>query len=431
MRYGRFLANPKVTLAALLDGWGELTAAAARGRHVLAIQDTSEIKFHTSPEWRRGLGEVGKGNSRGLLVHAMLALDAVSGSYLGLVAGRIWTRDGRVTVPHQQRALADKESERWITTAVCAQQVLATAAMVTVVSDREGDFYAEWATVPGPNFHLLTRVMQDRRLADGGSLYAAGAGFPVAGTAAIELRGRGPKEPSRKAHLTLRFGSVVLQRPQGSGRSLPKSVKLTLVEVVELDPADVEPVHWRLLTTHDVDTAAAAWQIVEWYKARWTIEQLFRVMKTQGLKLEDSQLETADRLLKLAAIATKAAALTIQLVQARSGRNAEPASLAFNGNEIAALDALNSQVAGKTELQKNPHPKHSLAWASWIIAHLGGWDGYASSRPPGPITFKHGLEYFHAFAAGWRARHVESPSAKAGVQDNRSIAGPGPPLSRG
>jgi DDE family transposase len=407
VRYGRFLANPKVTLAALLDGWGEQTAAAARGRHVLAIHDTSEIKFRTSPERRRGLGEVGKGNSRGLLVHAMLALDAVSGSCLGLVAGRIWTRDGRVTVPHQQRALADKESERWITTAMRAQQVLAEAAMVTVVSDREGDFYAEWATVPGLNFHLLTRVMQDRRLADGGSLYAAGASFPVAGTADIELRGRGPKEPSRKAHLTLRFGPVVLKRPQGSDSSLPKSVKLNLVEVVELDPpAGVEPVHWRLLTTHDVDTAAAAWQIVAWYKARWTIEQLFRVMKTQGLKLEDSQIETADRLLKLAAIATKAAAVTLQLVQARSGRSTEPASLAFSANNIAALDALNPQVEGQTRLQKNPHPKHSLAWASWIIAHLGGWDGYASSRPPGPITFKHGLEYFHAFAAGWGAKHV-------------------------
>lgn len=408
MRYGRFLANPKVTLAALLEGWGgEQTAAAARGRHVLAIHDTSEINFRTSPERRRGLGEVGKGNSRGLLVHAMLALDAVSGSCLGLVGGRIWTREGRVTVPHQHRALPDKESERWITTAMRAQQVLADAAMVTVVSDREGDFYAEWATVPDVNFHLLTRVMQDRRLVGGGSLYAAGASFPVAGTAALELRGRGPKEPSRKAHLTLRFGPVVLQRPQGSDRSLPKSVKLNLVEVVELDPpAGVEPVHWRLLTTHDVDTAAAAWQIVAWYKARWTIEQLFRVMKTQGLKLEDSQLETADRLLKLAAIATKAATVTLQLVQARGGRSAEPASLAFSANDIAALDALNPQVEGKTLLQKNPYPRHSLAWASWIIAHLGGWDGYASSRPPGPITFKHGLEYFHTFAAGWRCRHV-------------------------
>ena len=407
MRYGRFLANPKVTVAALLDGWGEQTATAVHGRHVLAIHDTSEINFRTSPERRRGLGEIGKGNGRGLLVHAMLALDAVSGSCLGLVGGRIWTREGRVTVPHQHRALPDKESERWITTAMRAQQVLAAAAMVTVVGDRESDFYAEWATVPGVNFHLLTRVMQDRRLADGGSLYAAGASFPVAGSADIALRGRSPREPARSAHLTLRFGVVVLKRPQGSDPRLPKNVKLTLVEVVELDPpSGVEPLHWRLLTTHKVASTAAAWQIVEWYKARWTIEQLFRVLKTQGLKLEDSQLETADRLLKLAAIATKAAAVTIQLVQARDGRSAEPASLAFSGNEIAALDALNPRVEGKTQLQKNPHPRHSLAWASWIIAHLGGWDGYASSRPPGPITYKHGLEYFRAVVMGWELRDV-------------------------
>jgi len=31
-----------------------------------------------------------------------------------------------------------------------------------------------------------------------------------------------------------------------------------------------------------------------------------------------------------------------------------------------------------------------------------GRDGYASSRPPGPITFKRGLDRFRAIAAGWR-----------------------------
>jgi hypothetical protein len=41
-------------------------------------------------------------------------------------------------------------------------------------------------------------------------------------------------------------------------------------------------------------------------------------------------------------------------------------------------------------LQSNPHPKASLAWAAWIIAKLGGWNGYASSKPPGPITFFNG-----------------------------------------
>jgi hypothetical protein len=153
----------------------------------------------------------------------------------------------------------------------------------------------------------------------------------------------------------------------------------------------------------------AAWQIVAWYKLRWVIEQLFRILKTQGLQLEDSQITSAERLLKLATIATKAAALTLQLVQARDGRSTEPASLAFTRDEMAALVAANAQVEGKTEKQQNPHPRHSLAWAAWIIARLGGWDGYRSSRPPGPITFKHGLEYFRALAMGWELRDVCIP----------------------
>jgi hypothetical protein len=39
-------------------------------------------------------------------------------------------------------------------------------------------------------------------------------------------------------------------------------------------------------------------------------------------------------------------------------------------------------------------------WAGWIIAKLGGWDGYPKSKPPGPITFRHGLEYFKSIARG-------------------------------
>jgi hypothetical protein len=67
VRYGRFLANEKVTLEALLAGWGEQTALRVAGRHVLAIQDTSEINFRTTAERRRGLGEIGKGVVRGWL----------------------------------------------------------------------------------------------------------------------------------------------------------------------------------------------------------------------------------------------------------------------------------------------------------------------------------------------------------------------------
>jgi len=408
--FGRFVANEKVTIERLIDGWSEETAAAVAGRHVLAIQDLSEVHFPTTPERRRGLGEIGKGNNHGVLAHVMMAVDAATGSCLGLVAGAVWTRQGRVKTPHETRPLEDKESRRWIETAATAKTVLSQAASVTVVADRESDIYAEWATIPGDNFHLLTRARHDRAVAGGGTLASVAERLPVAGTRTIELAATAQRA-ARRAVLDLRFGQVEVLRPDSPDtKGLPKTVSLTLVEVIERDPPEgVEPVHWRLLTTHTVADVAVAWQIVDWYKMRWTIEQLFRLMKSQSLKIEDSQLASAEGLIKLVAIAARAAATILQLVQARDGKSAEPAANAFSEQEIAVLDSLNAKVQGKTALQKNPHVRHSLAWAAWIIAKLGGWDGYPSSKPPGPITFRNGIEYFHAIAAGWALRDLCMP----------------------
>jgi hypothetical protein len=406
--FGRFLANPKVTVDRLIEGWSDQTAAAAAGRHVLAIQDTSEINFRTTPKRRRGLGEIGKGNGRGVLLHAMLALDAGNGSCLGLVGGRIWTRRGRVKIAHQKRRSENKESHRWITTAEQGKAVLTAAAKVTVLADRESDIFAEWAKLPEPDFDLITRSMHDRRLATGEGLYAAAERFAFTTKRLVALPEREQKRKARPAWLSLRFGKIELARPRNTrDRNLPKSVSLSLVEVIERDcPTGTEAVHWRLLTTHNVADVETAWQIVDWYRMRWTIEQFWRLLNLQGLRLEDSQLETAERLIKLTAIATKAAVTTMQLVQARTAPNSEPATVAFSQDEITVLDRLRAEVEGTTKLQKNPHRKSTLKWASWIIAKLGGWDGYPSSKPPGPITLKHGLEEFHAIVAGWSLRDV-------------------------
>lgn len=399
VRFGRFLANRRVSVDQVIEGWSEPTREACVGRHVLAIQDTSDINFRTTAQRTRGLGEIGRGVGRGVLLHAMVAVDADSRNCLGLVGGRIWTRDGRRTVPHDLRPLEDKESERWLATAEMAKSVLADAAMVTVVADRESDFYIEWARVPAPGFHLLTRAMHDRTTGDGGRLSAAV--LAQAGEVEIALPAQ-PGRPKRTARLATRFGQVALRRPVKPPQTgLPKTVTVSLVEVVERDPPQgVTPLHWRLLTTHEVNTAEMARQVADWYRARWVIEQLFRTLKKQGLQLESSQLDTAEGLMKLTAIATKAACVTLQLVQARDGLDSQPIQTVFSAQEIHTLDRLVPQLEGKTTAQENPHPKHSLAWAAWGIAKLGGWDGYRSSRPPGPITFQNGLSRFHHIAYG-------------------------------
>ena len=148
-------------------------------------------------------------------------------------------------------------------------------------------------------------------------------------------------------------------------------MRLRVVEVSEPHPpAGQEPLRWCLLTTHQVQSLDEAWQIVGWYKQRWTIEQLFRTLKKQGLRLEDSQLETADRLLKLTAIATHAAALIMQLVQARDGKQVQPASIAFTDNEIAALRAIEAdQYAPRTAKQQTAGAHHLQTWPPILPRH--------------------------------------------------------------
>jgi Transposase DDE domain len=400
LRAGRFFANPKVTAGRIVASWSERTGAACAGRHVLAIQDRTEVKFPTNAQRRRGLGPVKKGNAYGVLVHAMIAVDAASGSCLGLVGGDVWSRAGVNPRPHAERPLAERESVRWIETAQQAKSVLQPAAMVTVVADREADMYPLWGSTPDARMHVLTRAMKDRALVGGGALFAAAAAAPVAGQREIELPARDPGRPERTALVELRHREVEIVRPQQErDRSLPPSVRLRVIEVRETDPPEgVEALHWRLLTTHPIADAAAAWKIVDWYQLRWVIEQMFRVMKSQGLQLEDSQIATTERLVKLAAVATKAACVDIQLTQGRDGADQMAASNVFSEAEIDTLAALGPTLEGKTERQQNPHPPHSLAWAGWSIARLGGWNCYY--KPPGPITFRRGMEHFYQIHRG-------------------------------
>lgn len=420
VRFHRLLHNPRVTAELIVAGWGEATVEASAGRHVLAIQDTSELTFRTTADRRRGLGPIGKGGGRGVLLHPMMVVDADTRDCLGLVGGRLWTRPDAAPKPrtakgktktHAKAAFAARESHRWVETAKDAAEALDGAALVTMIADREADMYPLWAAVPGSKVQVLGRVYHDRPLVGGGCLSTIAQSWPIGGRRRLTLREREDR-PERDAVVVLRFGTVTIARPRTirDAETLPKQVTLTYLELTEPSPPEgAEPLRWRLLTTHPVLDEEKAWQVVDWYRSRWIIEQFFRILKKQGLKIEDSQIDQAEHLIKLIAIACRAAVLTLQLTQARDGNSRLPVALVFDANEQAVLDRLDQAYAGKTQRQINPHPPRTLAWAAWIIARLGGWDAYPSSRPPGPITFKNGIDTLKTMAAGWALHDVCMP----------------------
>jgi hypothetical protein len=413
----RVLSSPRVTPAETLDCLTRPTAQAVAGRRIVAAQDTTEVNFRGRQS--RGLGPAGNRDPRraptpGFFIHATVAVDADEDTVLGLVDAEIWTRDSaapsdrRQNMQRQsmrrQRILADKESQRWLTAAETAADRLREAAEIVVTGDRESDIYALFGRRPA-NVHLLVRAAQNRALDDGTMLFDAAAGWPAPSPAtpsraSVQVPPRGPGDRGRTATVGVRSGNVMLRRPRNARREGdPACLEVTLVEAVEIDPPPgTEPLHWRLLTTLPARNAAEAWEIVRMYRLRWRIEQTFRMLKTHGLCLEDVQTAEPHRLFNLAALATGAAVRIIQLVDARDG-SSRPAGDVASPQQIAAAAALCPSLEGRTERQRNPHAMGSLAWISWIIARLGGWNCYY--KPPGPKTMRDGWQRFAAIAEGF------------------------------
>ncbi len=424
IRFGRFLHNRKVTREIMLSTAAQHTARAARGRHVLAIQDTTELNYSDHVGSKRGFGVVGNGKDIGLFLHPVIVLDAGSddprqvghaGGVLGLVDAFVSSRKkqppggrkSREAARRKLRPIAEKETGRWIDGLASVERELGGAAMATLIADRESDIYEEFATPRSAHVHLIVRAAHNRCLTNGDKLFAKMAALPGVAGQEIDIPAK-PGQPARRARTRISFASVEIVRARWVyDRTLPESLTLQAIRVEEIDPPEgIKPVEWLLLTTHKVESLADALQIVGWYRARWAIEQAFRAMKTQGFDVEESQIETPEVLSKLAIAVLIAALRNLQLVYARSGTTGQKLSDAMDEAAEPLVEALVAKLEGKTEKLKNPHPPNTLARLAWVVGRLGGWDGYVGHgyKPAGPKTMATGLTQFDAIRVGWQMR---------------------------
>ena len=411
--YYRFLDNENVTTGELVRCLSDECQKQVLHKHVLAISDTSEINLqsHSGRLKPEKLGVVGNNTDLGFFIHPTLVLDSENGFPLGLSTVQIWQRDlkheDKKERNYKKLPIEEKESYKWLLSSERSQMCLVSggAAMTTHIGDRESDLYQEWATVPNKNNHVLVRACQDRRLlGESESLYEYLAAQLCQGSYTINVQSdKRIERKAREALLTVRFTQVNIQRPeQLNGQEYPPFVALYAVEALEVSPPGGEkPIHWRLLTTHTVVCLEQALQIIEWYKWRWRIEQLFATLKKAGLNIEATQLESVIAIQKLTILAIGVAVKTIQMVEGRDD-SALSATLTFNPEQQQCLEQISPNLEGRTELLRNPYPQGSLPWATWLIARLGGWSGYLGQRPPGMPTLVHGLRKFNSIFLGWQ-----------------------------
>lgn len=390
MRAHRFLNNEAVTVAEIVETATARTALRCEGRYVLAIQDSTNLRADPA-------GGVG------LRLHPTILVDATDGALLGLGHAEVLEPGEGQAKSRRQRSFDEKESRRWLT---AAEQVMseagAVAERVTVVGDSESDVFELFARRP-EGCGLLIRAQQDRCVENGKRLFSFADSLPEGGRAQVDL----PAAPGRRARtmtLALRFSRVTLMRPKNASKqdreTLPEAVPVWVVDAREIDaPAGVEPAHWRLLTTDQVNDAADARRVVGFYRQRWAIEQLFRTMKKKGFDVEGLRLKSDTARAVLAAITLVVAIIVQQMVHDRDGTARRPIDDAFDADDLPTMRALCAKLEGKTARQKNPHPPDSLAYAAWVCARLGGWTGYYGK--PGPIVMLHGWLAFQRIKHGW------------------------------
>lgn len=382
--------------------------------HLLCIQDTTEFNF-TSHIQRIGIkdkdvGPVTKNDNAGFFCHPMLVVKEQDKMPIGIASIELWNRgwdkQDKFERSYWKQDISEKESFRWIESARKTQSVLDKAPMLTIIGDRESDIFSEFAMIPDERTHLLVRSRINRKLAgEEKKLYEKLSQQKQGAVYDLDIKGN-KKRKSRTARMSLKYVKVKIKKPKNiHAGDYPDYVDVWAIEARELPgtiPKGEPPIIWRLLTTHSITEVGDAMKCLEWYSNRWFIEELFRIIKSKGFELENSQLETGAALKKQVVMALQVALTIMVLKLSLDKKEAIKAGLIFSQQQIEFIELLlKNEIEGKTIKQQNPYPHQSLAWCAWAIARLSGWSGYKSHGPPGYITIKNGLDIFNNKYGGY------------------------------
>ena len=390
--------------SSIINKCSELSA----GRHLLCIQDTTEFNLSGNEnrlKKQSGIGTTSNKDTPGFFMHSGLVIDALGGSALGYCGIKLWhrseTKPGRYERKYQKQQITKKESNKWLEVSANAKKLLSEAKSVTIIADRESDIYDLLASVPDEKTHILIRSNADRRLETGSTLSVYLDALPVMHHHILNVQGDIRKNiKKRQAILNMKWGTVKIKKSHTSlNPLLEKSVELTVLEVQEQGMKN--GIYWRILTTHKISSSQDALQIIEWYKQRWYIEQIHRLLKNEGIRIERSQLESGWSVRKLTLLSMMAVLRILQMMLAYENETEQPIEEVFNKKEQACLAQVNNEMQGETFKQKNTSNTKTLKWATWIIARLGGWKGYKAQRKPGPIVLQKGLIKFYNLFEGW------------------------------
>jgi hypothetical protein len=410
----RFLQNEKVTPEGILAPHYAATARRAdEAGVVLCAHDTTEFSFSTE---RTGMGRINDGG-RGFFAHVALAIRADEArSPLGVIGLSTHVRRGAPRHNKRTDRIAPKEREsyRWTESIDAVEGRLVGRAEAVHLLDSEADAYLLLEHMVQNGVHFVVRATHKRTVTASGGDRLALAGVlarvegvferrvPVSARSAPagRPRKRNLARDSRLAHLSFAATRVTLHRPDGERtKTTTKSLEVHVVHVHELDvPQGTEPVDWTLYTTEPIATGEDIERVVDFYRARWRIEELFKALKT-GCSFEKRQLESMSTLLNALAIFLP---LASDLLALRTLASADPKRPADQVLAPLVLLLLQRHPRSKLPLDASIHD------AMFAVARFGGH--IKNNGPPGWLVLGRGYEEVLRLAEGLAIGLALSPT---------------------
>lgn len=414
----RFLKNERVEEDSIISDISSRCGLSCKGKTVLCIQDSTEINMYKHRNRLQKDGSLGTTNAKfeglGYLLHPSLVVDAQSCIPYGFSHIKIWNRPEVRVNKHVRKystlPIQEKESYKWIESSEKSKSALKDAESIIIIQDREGDIYEQFSCIPDERTDLLVRASTNRTLPDKTKLFDVFDGQPAQGSYQIKVEGdKRKKRSTRIADIEVRYKEVEIKRTDTSSKDSPARIKLFYIEAKEkVSKGTNNPVCWRILTTVPLENISMALCCIEWYSWRWTIEEVFRILKKEGFNIEASELEYGQSIRKLSLLMLDVILklFMMQLSYAVPEEEGLCAESCFSKEEQECSEDLIRILEGKTEKQKNIYKKQSLKRHVWTIARLGGWKGYASERPPGITTLWIGLQKFSEINIGWKMKNI-------------------------
>lgn len=396
----RFFDNADIAHEKILASHVSCSASRMHGEEViLAVQDSSYIDYSGHPH-TDGLGPLQAQGGYGMLLHSTLAFTPQR-LPLGVIGLRQWARDAsqpRQRRTRRSRAIEDKESHKWLDSvqAVAALKARVPQPRWVSVADREGDIFEFFNEAQTLGVDVLVRAAWNRNVeGPQAQVFATLAAAPVLGDKVLAVPASGTRK-ARTAKLEVRACALRLKSPRnGLARGLEP---LTLWGVWAYEtqaPEGVQALDWKLLTSVPVTSREQAFERLDWYAARWGIEQWHRILKS-GCRIEVRQLESIERLQRLI---TVYAVIAWRIFHATWLSRLLPdiACTAFLQQE--EWQALYCRIHHTPTPPAQPPPlREAVRW----IARLGGFLGRKGDGEPGTQTLWQGFQELIAMTEMYR-----------------------------